>query len=247
MRDSSDFNSGFLPHDYVEKKAERRMNVMAITLFILVMFGVMTAFMVTQKNWAGVRADRGAVNQRFIAANDRIAEMDAYELRVEQMVDKAHIAIGLVDTVPRSNLLAQVVRQMPEELSLTRFSLQTTELKAVKAKPSSVATLGSKRGRGGSGAKPDEVEVVRPEPRKWKSEVQLDGLAPSLDEVSRFIDALVRVPIFRRVRLDQTQEQEVEDRPMREFRVLFEIDPEADIRENADPIDMASVDMKEQP
>ena len=211
MRDSSDFNSGFLPHDYVEKKAERRMNVMAITLFILVMFGVTTAFMVTQKNWAGVRADRGAVNQRFIAANDRIAEMDAYELRVEQMVDKAHIAIGLVDTVPRSNLLAQVVRQMPEELSLTRFSLQTTELKAVK------------------------------------SEVQLDGLAPSLDEVSRFIDALVRVPIFRRVRLDQTQEQEVEDRPMREFRVLFEIDPEADIRENADPIDMASVDMKEQP
>ena len=96
MRDSSDFNSGFLPHDYVEKKAERRMNVMAITLFILVMFGVTTAFMVTQKNWAGVRADRGAVNQRFIAANDRIAEMDAYELRVEQMVDKAHIAVGLV-------------------------------------------------------------------------------------------------------------------------------------------------------
>ncbi|RPG22686.1 MAG: hypothetical protein CBB69_000405 [Phycisphaera sp. TMED9] len=243
MRDSSDFNSGFLPDDYVEKKAERRMNVMAITLFILVMFGVTTAFVVTQKNWTGVRADRSAVNQRFIAAKDRIEEMDAYELRVERMVDKAHIAVGLVDTVPRSNLLAQIVRQMPLELSLTRFSLQTTEIKPVKAKPKAVATLGSKRRSGGGGRSAEEVEAVRPEPRRWKAEIQLDGLAPSLDEVSRFIDALVKVPIFRRVRLDQTQEQEVEDRPMREFRVLFEIDPDADIREYADPIDMASVDM----
>ncbi|MDG2022323.1 MAG: PilN domain-containing protein [Phycisphaerales bacterium] len=242
MRDSSDFNSGFLPDDYVEKKAERRMNVMAITLFTLVMFGVTTAFIVTQKNWSGVRADRTAVNQRFIAAKDRIEEMDAYELRVERMVDKAHIAVGLVDTVPRSNLLAQIVRQMPVELSLTRFSLQTTEIKPVKAKPQAVATLGSKRRNGRS---TEEVEVVRPEPRRWKAEVQLDGLAPTLDEVSRFIDALVKVPIFRRVRLDQTQEQEVEDRQMREFRVLFEIDPDADIREYADAIDMASVDMME--
>jgi Tfp pilus assembly protein PilN len=246
MRDSSDFNSGFLPDDYVEKKAERRMNVMAITLFILVMFGVTTAFIVTQKNWSGVRADRGAANQRFIAANDRIAEMDAYELRVERMVDKAHIAIGLVDTVPRSNLLAEVVRQMPKELSLTRLSLQTTEIKPVKAKPFAVATLGSKRNRGGAASRPEEAETVRPEPRRWKSEIQLDGLAPSLEEISRFIDALVKVPIFRRVRLDQTQEQEVDDRPMREFRVLFEIDPEADIRENADPIDMASVEMEDE-
>ncbi|MDA0295707.1 MAG: PilN domain-containing protein [Planctomycetota bacterium] len=246
MRDSNDFNSGFLPDDYVEKKAERRMNVMAITLFILVMFGVTTAFMVTQKNWSGVRADRAVVNQRFIAANDQIAEMDAYELRVEQMVDKAHIAVGLVDTVPRSNLLAEIVLQMPTELSLTRFSLQTTEIKAAKVRPQAVATLGSKRNRGGAAASLEEAETVRPEPRRWKSEVQLDGLAPSLDEVSRFIDALVTVPIFRRVRLDQTQEKEVDDRPMREFRVLFEIDPEADIRENEDPIDMASVDMEEE-
>ena len=131
------------------------------------------------------------MNQRFIAAKDRIEEMDAYELRVERMVDKAHIAVGLVDTVPRSNLLAQIVRQMPLELSLTRFSLQTTEIKPVKAKPKAVATLGSKRRSGGGGRSAEEVEAVRPEPRRWKAEIQLDGLAPSLDEVSRFIDALV--------------------------------------------------------
>ncbi|MHC4245949.1 MAG: hypothetical protein ACYSUU_04020, partial [Planctomycetota bacterium] len=57
------------------------------------------------------------------------------------------------------------------------------------------------------------------------------GLAPSLDEVSRFIDALVKAEIFRRVRLDHTQETEIDGRPIREYRILFEIDPEAAIRE----------------
>jgi hypothetical protein len=33
------------------------------------------------------------------------------------------------------------------------------------------------------------------------------------------------------VRLDHTQEKEIDGRPMREYRILFEIDPEADIRE----------------
>ena len=44
----------------------------------------------------------------FSLAADRIAEMDAYEMRVSRMVDKAHVAVGLVDTVPRSNLLAEL-------------------------------------------------------------------------------------------------------------------------------------------
>jgi hypothetical protein len=113
MTENKDFNSGFLPDDYVAKRAERRMTVLAVTLFVLVMFGVTTAFWVTQRNWTGVRSARAAVNQRFVAAADRIAEMDAYEMRVSRMVDKAHVAVGLVDTVPRSNLLAELVRQMP--------------------------------------------------------------------------------------------------------------------------------------
>ncbi|MAD19969.1 MAG: hypothetical protein CMJ52_07075 [Planctomycetaceae bacterium] len=242
MNKNKDFNSGFLPDDYVAKRAERRMNVLAVTLFVLVMFGVTTAFVVTQRNWTGVRSARAAVNQRFVAAADRIAEMDAYETRVRRMVDKAHVAVGLVDTVPRSNLLAELVRQMPKELSLIRVGLESTEIKPARPKPSAVATLGSNRRR--PSAEPP-VEESRPEPRRWSSRVTLEGLAPSLDEISRFIDALVKVEIFRRVRLDHTQEKEVDGRPMREYRVLLEIDPEADIRETRRVAGVVSTDMED--
>ena len=227
--------TGFLPDDYVKGRAERRTNIFAITLFVVVMGGVALAYVATDRTWNDVRAARAAVNQRYQDAGARIEEMKAYEERVARIVDKAHIAVGLLDAVPRSNLLAEIVGRMPDTLSLTRFNLETTELKKPKEKPAAVASIST---RGNAKKKTDEPEATpRPEPRRWATTVELEGLAPTLEEVSLFIDALVSVDVFRRVRLDHTRQVEIDDRGMREFRVLFELDPDADIRR----IDVASV------
>lgn len=226
MNQSND-QTGFLPDDYVKARAERRTNVIAIALFVVVMGGVALAYVATDRTWNDVRTARSAVDARHQAARDRIEEMTAYEQRVARIVDKAHVAVGLLDTVPRSNLVAEIVGRMPESLSLTRFNLETTELKAPKEKP---ATVGSISTRGPAGKPAATEPEPRPEPRRWATRVELEGLAPTLQEVSLFIDALVSVDIFRRVRLDHTREIEIDERNMLEYRVLFELDPEADIR-----------------
>lgn len=69
----------------------------------------------------------------------------------------------------------------------------------------------------------------------------MEGLAPSLGEISLFIDALVEMELFRRVRLDHTKEVSVDDRGMRQFRVLFELRPDADIRRLDNPAVHANV------
>jgi hypothetical protein len=233
--------TGFLPDDYVKGRAERRTNIMAIALFIVVMGGVALAYVATDRTWNDVRAARAAVNQRYQDAGARIEEMKAYEERVARIVDKAHIAVGLLDAVPRSNLLAEIVGRMPDTLSLTRFNLETTEIKAPKEKPAAVASISTR----GAAKKASEPETKpRPEPRRWSTTVELEGLAPTLEEVSLFIDALVSVDVFRRVRLDHTRQVEIDDRGMREFRVLFELDPDADIR-RVDAASVASVNVEE--
>lgn len=218
---------GFLPDDYVKARAERRTNVIAIALFVVVMGGVALAYVATDRTWNDVRTARNAVDARHQAARDRIEEMTAYEERVARIVDKAHVAVGLLDTVPRSNLVAEIVGRMPDTLSLTRFNLETTELKAPKEKPAPVGSISTRGGTKKSAAAEPEP---RPEPRRWATRVELEGLAPTLQEVSLFIDALVSVDIFRRVRLDHTRETEIDERSMLAFRVLFELDPDADIR-----------------
>jgi len=228
-RNNNQANDGFLPDDYVQARAERRTNVMAVTLFAVVMAGVALAYLVTDRTWTDVAAAQNSVNARFDAAGERIAEMTAYETRVTAMVDKAHIAVGLLDSVPRSNLLAEIVGRMPDSLSLTRFKLGTQEIKPPRDKPAAVATL-STRQNFGSGSKVASESTPRPEPRRWSTAVEIEGLAPTLEEVSLFIDALVDVELFRRVRLDHTLEAEIDDRSMRAFRILFELEPDADIR-----------------
>jgi hypothetical protein len=214
---------------------------MAIALFVVVMGGVALAYLATDRTWNDVRAARAAVNQRYQDAGARIEEMKAYEERVARIVDKAHIAVGLLDAVPRSNLLAEIVGRMPDTLSLTRFNLETTEIKAPKEKPAAVASIST---RGGAKKATEPETKPRPEPRRWATTVELEGLAPTLEEVSLFIDALVSVDVFRRVRLDHTRQVEIDDRGMREFRVLFELDPDADIR-RVDAASVASVDVEE--
>ena len=84
-------------------------------------------------------------------------------------------------------------------------------------------------------------DLPRPEPRRWATSIGLEGLAPSLAEISLFIDALVEMDLFRRVRLDHTKEVEIDERSMREFRVLFELRPDADIRSRTGSDVMAAV------
>lgn len=240
LNNDTNTNDGFLPDDYVQARAERRSNILAVVLFAVVMGGVALAYLVTDRTWTDVASAQQDVNQRFDAAGDRISEMTAYETRVTQMVDKAHIAVGLLDTVPRSNLVAEIVGRMPDALSLTRFKLGTTEIKPPRDKPSAVATL-STRQSSRSQTAPAPEAAPRPEPRRWATSIEIEGLAPSLEEVSLFIDALVDVDLFRRVRLDHSLEMEIDERNMRGFRILFELEPEADIRQ-IDPATVAQVD-----
>ncbi len=235
--------SGFLPDDYVKQRAERRTNIGAVVLFAVVMGGVALAYLATDRTWNGVREDQAAVNRRFVEAGDRRAEMDAYEDRVNQIVDKAHIAVGLLDTVPRSNLVAEIVNRMPDKLSLVRFNLATIEIKPPRAKPEAVRSI-STRTPVGKAAGEDPKEF-RPEPRRWATTIELEGLTPSLAEISLFIDALVEMELFRRVRLDHTRETEIDDRGMREFRVLFELRPDADIRTLELPATVADAHMED--
>ena len=234
MEKVHDTASGFLPDDYVKQRAERRTNIAAVVLFAVVMGGVAFAYLATDRTWNGVRSAQASVNQRFIDAADRRAEMDAYVERVERIVDKAHIAVGLLDAVPRSNLLAEIVNRMPDKLSMTRFNMTTTEIKSPRDKPQAVGSITTR----GVAPRPADGTVdvePRPEPRRWSTTVEVEGLAPSLAEISLFIDALVEMELFRRVRLDHTKEVEIDDRGMREFRVYFELRPNADIRRIEDP------------
>jgi Tfp pilus assembly protein PilN len=126
----------FLPEDYVRDARERRSSLFALALFLIVMGAVFAAFLVTNRQWSDVRTAQSDVNDRTEQAAKEIAEMKRLEAMRGQMVEKAELARGLIEPVPRSVLLASLVNTMPENLSLLELELKSEEIKLAKALPS---------------------------------------------------------------------------------------------------------------
>jgi Tfp pilus assembly protein PilN len=232
-------NVSFLPEDYIAQAAERRTNLASLVLFGVVMTAVFGAFLVTNRQWTQVRSEQIRIHNETEKAAADIRKMQELEAKRGAMVEKAELAMTLIEPVPRSVLLALLVNAMPERLSLIDFDLKSTEVKrprkqpeADKAKPAAPTKVAA-RGRTKSEAAADSKEAKeapKPEPVRYIIGISMTGIAQNDMDVSRYMNALAAIPIFKSVRLEATEEKEVDGLLVRHFRISLRIDADADIR-----------------
>ena len=225
----------FLPEDYVTAAAERRTNLLSLTLFATVMVAVFAAFLVTNRQWTQVRTAQLRVNGQMEKATVDIRKMRELETRRGEMVDKAELATTLIEPVPRSVLLSLLAAAMPERLSLVELDLRSEEIKLPR--PAPAAETGPKRtgpavAKVAARGKAAEAAPERPkaEASRWLIAISITGLAPDDLDVSRFLNALGGIGILKGVRLDATESKEIEGRTMRQFRISMRIEPDANLR-----------------
>src|SRR5688572_13272768 len=115
--------SSFLPEDYLAQKAQHRTNIISLTLFGVVMSAVVGAFFVTNRQAQLVKNLQETVNAQCLQAGSKIDELKQLDLQKEEMLQKAELAGALVERVPRSILLAELINRMPEKLALLTMDL----------------------------------------------------------------------------------------------------------------------------
>ncbi len=118
-------NTSFLPEDYLDQKADRRTNVVSLTLFGIVMVAVFAAFLFTNQQWTQVKAAQASINSQYQDAAAQIERLNELERQKNQMLNKAELAAALVERVPRSILLAELINRMPPRLGLLKFDLRS--------------------------------------------------------------------------------------------------------------------------
>jgi Tfp pilus assembly protein PilN len=250
-------NQSFLPEDYIVQAAERRTNLVSLVLFGVVMTAVFGAFLVTNQQWTQVRQEQVRVHGETELAADDIRKMQDLDEKRTLMVEKANVAMTLIEPVPRSVLLALLVNAMPERLSLLDFDLKSQEIKIPKAdkdkdkekadakKPGASAPSAA-RGKSRTPEPKDAksaAEAPKQEPVKYLISITMVGIAPTDLDVSRYMNALSSVTVFKGVHLDTTEEKEVDGMLVRQFKISMRIEPDADLRDlgrvvplNADPM-----------
>lgn len=236
-------DASFLPDDYLAHQAEKRTNVISLTLFVVVMFAVFGAFLVTNRQWSQVKGAQASINQQFQDAAAKIEELNELEKQRERMLNKAEVAIALVERVPRSILLAEFINRMPPRLSLLEFELKSTPVKPPVKQVNQKAT-GSLKGKtapkqpapGRKGETREEaMEERKIDPPMYDVTIAMVGLAPTDREVSQYIAELVAHPLLKDVSLKYSVQSLVDEAQLQEFRVEMRLDPKADVR-GIDPL-----------
>jgi len=240
---------GFLPEDYVQRKAEGRANIIGLTLFCAVMGTVVAAFFVTNRSWKTVHDEREAIAVQYTAAEPEIELLIKLEERKEQMLQKAEIVTALIEPVPRSILMAELVTRMPEDMTLLTVDLQgrrVADAAPTKNEGDKRSRRASARGRkagslGGTrtGASAEEGETTKILPPRYQYTLTLTGVTPANGDIADYLDALKLSPLLRRVELHYAEAQKMKDLELRKFEISAEIDPRADAR-GIDPPDADS-------
>src|SRR6185436_1057254 len=115
--------SSFLPQDYVARKAEMRANLICLGLFGVVMFCVVAAFFVTNRQWLQVRRNQQAITTQYTQEAIKIEQLKQLEKQKNEMMEKAEITTALIEHVPRSILLAELITRMPDDITLLELTL----------------------------------------------------------------------------------------------------------------------------
>ena len=223
-------NQTFLPEDYVTKQAERRTNVICVILFLVVMTAVFGAFLVTNRQWSKVKERQESINIEYQQAALKIEKLNELEQQKEQMLEKAELAAALVERVPRSILLAELINRMPPRLGLLEFDIKSEK---IKVQPPRTPT-GNHSLRGPSRAPTKEeagAVVAKVEAPRYLVNVTMRGVAPTDLEVSRYMALLNSYSLVRDVTLEYSEEKEIESRLVREFKIKMRLDPNADVRD----------------
>jgi hypothetical protein len=164
------------------------------------------------------------VNQRFEEAAKRLEQLDVLQRRKEAMVRKAQVSAALIERIPRSVVLAELVNNMPATLSLVDMNLSTRTLQTAPRPTTALQQARQKRAAASAAADP------LPELPQTEVSMYLIGLAPTDVEVAQFMTALSASFLFDDVNLIFSEEDYVDDRAMRRFRVEITLNQDVDLK-----------------
>ncbi|MFI4860340.1 MAG: PilN domain-containing protein [Phycisphaerales bacterium JB063] len=213
-------NSSFLPEDYLDRKIARRTNLICIALFLVMIGAIGAAFYVQGRQDDGTRTELARVNATFSERALQLRQIEQLQERKQQMIGKAKIVQQLVERVPRSIILAEMINHMPSTLSLLELELETSIVKPGARPQTAIERDRLER----SEAEAEANAEVTIAPREITIEVV--GVAPNDNDVSVFMENLSVNPLFTGVGLEFIERHAIEGNDMRRFRIVMQLNME---------------------
>ncbi len=217
-------NFSFVPEDYLAARVHRRTNLICMTLFVIVLGGVVAAFMVTNQQRDEVIHKQMAVDGEFETAAKRLDQLEQLRRRKDEMLRKAKVTAVLVETVPRSNILAELINSMPPSVTVLELDLETKIDKTRRAKARTALEAAKDKARKAMAKKKGTLRK-EDQPRAVPKVVfiTLTGTAPTDVDVAKYMTELGRSQLFSNVNLQFSEQILIDEHSLRKFKVNMDL------------------------
>jgi Tfp pilus assembly protein PilN len=234
----------FLPDDYLERKAQRRTNVIFAVLFLIVIAAIGSAFTIGQRGALADVKENETVRDEYTEAAKRIQLVQDLQEKQKRMAQQAELAASLLEKVPRSHILADITNSLPAGVSLLDLVMDS-KVRAAPQAPKSA--FEAKRGPAAAKADPKAKAAPAPPPLKvYDVNVKITGVAFTDVQVAQFISKLNDSKLLKDVNLVISDEfKEGDGDPLRKFQLEAQIDPKAEVISGTEKPKTAAVEIKE--
>jgi Tfp pilus assembly protein PilN len=150
------------------------------------------------------------------------------------MLQKAEVTTALIEKVPRSVLLAEIVNRMPQNITLESVDLkskrinQTSSSKSPLGKP--VATVKTLTGANGQATNVAQTEKTAVKPPTFEYTLTLIGVAVANSHITDYVSNLTDSTLLEGVDLSFIEDTVKNEVAMRKFQITARIKPDADAR-----------------
>lgn len=213
-------NINFVPDDYVQSTESRRTNIIYLVLFGLVMAGLAGAFMTIKVRQRSIMLKEQIVNEQMAKAKDSIQQFEELQEKRKAMMKTALTTAELLEPVPRSVLLASITNNLPAGVSLIKLELQQEEIKqrTPTRAPARAAATKYQQAQSTAAAGTAVPETFAPE-RKMKTNISIEGIAPSDLQVAAYIENLGCSVLLDNVALVESKEHKIDEAKFRQFKL----------------------------
>lgn len=236
----------FLPEDYVARKSENRANLLSLGLFGIVMGGVVAAFFVTNRQWLNVREEQELISTLYTQEARKIEQLKKLEEQKSEMMGKAEVTTALIEKVPRSVLLSELITRMPESITLLELELKSQRSKAAPAAAKAAPRVKNLSG-GAAPAGKGAAAAAKPEaPQAPRIEytLRLVGVSGQNAEIADYLAALKACALLESVELKYIKEATIDQIDMRKFEIECAVRKDADAR-GVEPVPMITAEGRE--
>lgn len=209
----------FVPDDYVEQRQSSRANLLYLMLLTAMLGAIGVTFGFIKMRQRSVQEELTALNTRMAQAQQQIAQLEELKTKSKTMMKTMVVTAELLESVPRSVILASLTNDLPSGVSLTELGLKTKEIQVHKPAAKKTAK-GSQYNSKSAAASSDTGPEI-----KTETDLTLKGMAPSDIQVACYIANLSQSMILDNVELVESKEIEVEKVKFREFRLKASLKP----------------------